>query len=136
MKRLITLVGVTIVATALSVNAWASVEWQVLQEFKTPVTPLDVAISPDGKLTFVLGENGKIFVYAPGGVLRDNFQVDPTVDGIKVINEGQNLLLSDSKTNKLKMISVAFQAEIDTAGSPIMGKENAPIVISVFSDFQ
>ncbi len=136
MKRLTTIFCTTIIAIALSVNAWAGVEWQVLQEFTAPVTPLDVAISPDGKLTFVLGEDGQIFVYNPGGVLRDNFQVDPSVSGIKVINEGRNLLLTDSKTKKLKVISVAFQAEIDLAGSPYLGKKDAPVVIAVFSDFQ
>ncbi len=136
MKRLTTLFSTTIFAILLSVNAWATVDWQILQEFKIPVTPLDIAISPDGKLTFVLGEDGQIFVYGPGGILRDSFQVDSAADSIKAVNDGKNLLLSDSKTKRVKMISVAFQADIDITGAPFLGKEDAPIVIAVFSDFQ
>ncbi len=136
MTRLTRSFGLVLLALAMASPGLAAVDLQTLQEFKVSSKPLDVAVSPDGKYTFVLAQKGAIQVYSPDGSLRDTINVDPGVDQISVALDGNALVLTNSTAKKIQLVSVDFQEVIDIAGSPIMGKAEAPVAIAVFSDFQ
>ena len=136
MKHLTRLLGAGLVALTLATTAQGAVDLQTIREFTLPAKPVDVALSPDGRLTFVLADNGTILVYAVDSGLKDTIAVGPGIDRIAVADEGRTLVLTNTKTKQVRQVSVAFQATIDTANSPFKGKKDAPIVVAVFSDFQ
>ena len=104
--------------------------WQI------PYKPVDLVQSVDGKMLFVLTENSRVLIYETSGVLKGSLQVDKGVTAIDTDARGENILLIDGEKNTFTSISVDFVVEIDTAGSPFLGSENAPVTIAVFTDFE
>ena len=118
-------------------TAWAvSVDWEVKKTLKIESSPIDVATSADGKLTFILAEKGVIFIYSAGGLLQDKISADKSIDGIEVSPGGDQLFLSSKRDKIVQIVSLDFVSNIETAGSPYKGPVNAPVVIAVFNDFQ
>ena len=113
-----------------------TVEWEVLNTLELEASPLDVAISPDGKSVFVLTDEGNIYIYEVNGGLTDKIEIGETIDQIKLDPQGM-LLFATSRQNKtVKVIELDFIKQISTQGSPYKGLEDSPIVIADFSDFQ
>jgi WD40 repeat protein len=109
-----------------------SVLWVILLD--SP--PLDVAVSPDGQKLYILTDNGKILIYSGRGQLSDTLTVDKDIDAISISRSGDVLFLSSQKSKRVQLVLVDFIQDIDISGSPYKGPENAPVVITVFSDFQ
>ena len=128
------------VAAALPFVLWsfahAEVEWSIRQTIDLDSTPVDVAMSPDWQKMFVLTENGEILIYASGAELAEKFTVGGNVDRINVGPQGNVLLLSSTKDNQVRVISLDYIHQINVAGSPYKGDSEAPVLIAVFSDFE
>lgn len=120
----------------LSRFAEAAVEWNVLKTLQTASSPIATRISPDGRTLFVLTEEGKILIYSTNGILEDSLQVNESVDGFEVAPTGDRLFLTNGKHKSVQIVSLDFIRDINTAGLPFKGREDAPVVITVFSDFQ
>ncbi len=116
--------------------AAASVEWNVLKTLQLEAAPIDVAVSPDGKLIFVLTEQGQILIYSSGGPLKDKIEVGNHFDHIKVGPKGKNLILNSRKNKLVKVITLDFIQDINVSGSPFKGSEDAAVVVAVFDDFE
>ncbi len=127
--------------TLLLVLTWfayspATVEWDVVKTLKTEKTPLDAAISPDGKWIFVLTDEGEVLIYSPDGTLKDRIAVGDSVDGIKVGTRQDILLLTSRKDSTVQIITLDFVQDINVSGSPFKGQADAPVAIVNYSDFQ
>lgn len=120
----------------LSSAASASVEWQVQKELNIGETPIDLAISSDGKRTFVLTKKGDIQIYSANGSLIEKISVGRSFDGIDVSPKGDKLYLSSGKDKSVQIVSLDFIMEINSVGSPYKGPADARVVVAVFSDFQ
>lgn len=114
----------------------AEVIKSVTGELKLNERPLDLANTADGKLTFVLTDEGNVFIYTNQRVLKDKVFVGKRFDKIEVAPRGEYLLLSSNQDKSVQILSLDFIHKIDVTGSPYKGKDNAPVVIAVFSDFQ
>jgi DNA-binding beta-propeller fold protein YncE len=114
----------------------ATVEWEVLKTLKLETPPLDVAISPDGKTVFVLTREGNIHIYQVNGRLTDKIEVGEKIDQIKLDPQGKLLFATNRQNKTVKIIALDFIKQISTDGSPYKGSEDAPVIISDFSDFQ
>jgi predicted DsbA family dithiol-disulfide isomerase len=115
--------GTTLIASPLAT-------WQM------NVTPVDFAQSLDNKLVFVLGNDSKVHIYsADDGAEQGAVPVAKETVGIDIAPRGEMLFLVDSN-KKYTALDISFAQDIDTAGSPILGKKDAPITLVVFSDFQ
>ena len=136
MKRVMRIASIIALAVFMSTTAMAAVGWEVVQEFKTGATPLDITATPDGNSTYILTNNGEIQLFSADGKLKGTIPVDKNVDRISLSDGGKALLLMNSKTSQIQKITVSFQFAIKTSGSPTKGKLDAPVVIAVFSDFQ
>jgi DNA-binding beta-propeller fold protein YncE len=137
MIRKISVLGVVLLLMVTS-GAMGSetVEWEVLNTLELEASPLDVAISPDGKSVFVLTDEGNIYIYEVNGGLTDKIEIGETIDQIKLDPQGM-LLFATSRQNKtVKVIELDFIKQISTQGSPYKGLEDSPVVIADFSDFQ
>ncbi|MCI5160185.1 MAG: disulfide bond formation protein DsbA [Candidatus Electrothrix sp. AUS1_2] len=54
---------------------------------------------------------------------------------IDIAPRGEMLFLVDSKKN-YTALDISFAQDIDTTGSPFLGKKDAPVSLVIFSDFQ
>jgi len=114
----------------------SAVEWNILNTLKTDSAPLDVTVSQNGKSVFILTEAGDVLIYDQEGNLTDTINVGTHVDQIR-IGPRDELLFATSRQNKsVEVIELDYIYAIDTSGSPFKGPQDAPVVITVFSDFQ
>ena len=97
---------------------------------------LDLAVSTDGRWTFVLTKNAEVAVYGISGNLVQVMKVDKGFDRMEYSPAGNKLLLSSSGKQKLKILTLSMLYELDYKGSPIKGPADAPVTIAVFNDFQ
>ena len=139
LNRYTTFACLTIIFFLISITslcASEAVEWKILKTLKLEATPIDVAVSADGRRIFVLTEQGKIIVYSGNAVKESTIEVGAHVNKIQVSPKG-DLIFSNSRKNKtVQVISVDFIQNIDVSKSPFKGPVNAPVIIAVFDDFQ
>ena len=137
MKNRITIFILSLlIFSTMPMHGHAEVEWNLHRTFKTQKTPLDVDISIDGRWVFVLAEHGEIFIYSSNGRLKDTIHVGDTIDEIKAGPREDILFLSSRKDSTVQLITLDFVQQIDITGSPFKGPADAPVAITVFSDFQ
>ena len=120
------------------VPSWVSAAVEITPQKKltTVGAPVDMVVSQDGNLTFVLTEKGKILIYDQMGNLTDTIEIGAHVDQIEIGPRGERLLAASRKNKTVEIITLDFIQEINTSGSPYKGPHDAPTVIVVFSDFQ
>ena len=127
-----------VIVAAAAVNVWAAenVEFNILRTLKLETTPIDVAITPDGRQIYVLNDRGEILVYSSTHKLEGKIKVDDQVDQIKLGPRGDTLILTSSQIKTIQLATVDFIKNIDTTGAPFKGAEYAKVEIVVFDDFQ
>jgi len=139
MKRMPNIVVSLLYVMALTLmpcGAQAKVDWEVFSAIQLDATPLDVANSPDGELTFLLTDEAKVLIYSSEGKLVGTVPVDPSVTDIDISPKGEKLYLINSKRKTLLTINVDFVVDINVSDSPFLGPAGAEVVVAVFSDFQ
>ena len=117
-------------------NGLALVEGDVREILKTDTAPVDMAVSRDGKRIFILTEHGRILIYSPAGRLQDKIDVGKHIDQIETGPKEDLLLLKSRRNRTVEILVIDFIHKINTSDSPFNGPANAPVVITVFSDFQ
>jgi len=117
-------------------NVFAEVQWRINQTLTLEKTPLDTAVSNNGKWIFVLTETGKIHIYKADGTLRDTIDVGTHVDGIRTGSNEDALYLQSRKKKVVEVLLLDFIHDFDLTGSPVKGPPDAPVTIVEFSDFQ
>jgi DNA-binding beta-propeller fold protein YncE len=113
-----------------------AVEIDLEKTLKPDAAPIDLAVSPDGKSTFVLTDKGTVLVYDEQGDLKDSINVGPHIDRIEIDPSGERLFAASRQNKTVDIIMLSFIQEINTAGSPVKGDETAPVTITVFSDYE
>jgi DNA-binding beta-propeller fold protein YncE len=129
---------VPVFLTVLTTASWvlAAVEITPQKTLTTDGVPVDVAVSQDGNLTFVLTDNGKVLIYDRTGNLTDTVEIGPHIDQIEIGPRGERLFVASRKNKTVEIITLDFIHDINTLGAPSKGPPEAPMVIVVFSDFQ
>jgi hypothetical protein len=119
-------------------NSFASdnVEWNVYKTLQLEETPIDVAVSPDGRRIFVLTDRGEVVIYSSAGKIEAKIDVGRHVDQLKFGPRGASLILSSGKNKTVEIVTIDFIQNINVIGSPSKGPEDAAVVIAVFDDFQ
>lgn len=136
MKKTFCLFSIFLLLTSLPGLAGAGVDWQAKTTIKPDSAPIDVAISADGKQTFVLTEGGKLQIYNPQGKLIDTIEVDPAMNRISSDASGNRVLISSTKNGTVNELQIEYVSNLSYDGSPFIGSSDAPVVLAVFSDFQ
>lgn len=135
-KRLSPLVCLAL-QLALALPVQATVETKTVMSLKSSGSPVDTAVSADGRWFFVLTGQGQVEIYdSANGSLKETIKIDGPADQIAASPTGEQLFLSDKATGAISMVAVNFVQTIDTVGAPFKGPEKAPVVVAVFSDFQ
>jgi len=134
-SKCIGLLSALLIIVGTAAGSFASMEWGLEHTLQMDQSPLDVAVSPDGKHIFVLTESG-IFVYSQDGKLEDKIDVGYPVDQMKIGPGGKRLFLTSTKDRTVQVLTIDFIVDINVSGSPYKGRQDAPVVIAVFSDYQ
>ncbi len=114
----------------------SKIQWQVEKNWKLPDTPLDIVYSLDGKRVFILTDESQVLAYTATGELLGTIPVDKGVSAIDIAPRGEKLYLINKDEKSFSDLSIGFLVEINTTGSPFLGKENAPVTLAVFTDFE
>lgn len=128
----------SVLVTVLTTASWvfAAVEINLQTTLTTDGAPVDMAVSQDGNLTFVLTDNGNVLIYDRIGKLTDTVAIGPHIDQIEIGPLGERLFAASRQNKTVEIITLDFIRQINTLGSPSKGPLEAPVVIAVFSDFQ
>ncbi len=121
---------------AIPFQADAEVEWRIDRALDTGKPPLDVTISSNGQWIFVLTTDGNILIYSGDGKLEDTIAVGSHIDQIQVGPGGEQLFATSRQNQTVEVIALNFIRKINVSGSPFKGRVDAPVVVTVFSDFQ
>lgn len=130
------LVLITLLFLATPFQAGAKVEWKIENTLQTGQPPIDVAISANGQSIFVLTAEGKILIYDSSGKLDDTINVGTHIDQIRVGPGGEQLFATSRQNQTVEVIALNFIRKINIMGSPSKGRMDAPVILTVFSDFQ
>ncbi len=112
------------------------VEWSTTTSWKLPAKPLSFVHSLDGKRVYILTDNQKVNVFTPQGKLLGSIPVSRGVTDIDIAPYGEQLFLIDAENDTFTNLSVSLVSKISTGNSPFKGPENAPVTISLFTDFE
>jgi hypothetical protein len=136
----INLILLLVMAFVLGVftNSFASdnVELNLYKTLQLDKTPIDVAVSPDGRRIFVLTDRGEVVIYSSAGKMEAKIDVGQHVDQLKLGPRGDSLILSSGKNKTVEIVTIDFIQQINVSGSPFKGPEDAAVVIAVFDDFE
>ncbi len=101
----------TVAAVLFSISngvASDSVEWTVFQTLQLEEAAIDVALSPDERLLYVLTEQGEIIIYSSPTEVNAKIDVGEHVDQIKVGPRGETLVLHHRGGKTIKIVSLQF----------------------------
>jgi len=132
MKVLFAIILLVITGSGLPVEAAMQVETS--RSVRLPKTALDVVATIDGAKLFVLLKGGEVQVVGPTGELLERLAVATDAERLSVSPEGDRLYVTAGQT--LQMVEIASQFELQVFNSPAKGSADAPVTITVFSDFQ
>lgn len=112
------------------------VEWNVVNQWSTGSKTLDMVHSLDGKLVYLLTDKAQVKIFNKAGELQGAIPVNSTVSSIDIAPQGEKLYLIDNATNLFQTVNVAFVHTINTKDSPFEGPADAPVTLTLFTDFQ
>ena len=93
-------------------------------------------LSLNGRWIFVLTYEGEILIYSSNGKLEGTISVGKSVEGIKVGQREDVLLLTSGSAKTVQIITLDFVQAINVSGSPFKGNAEAPVAVATFNDFQ
>jgi len=125
-----------LICSGLPAPAAATVEWSRQGVLRTDGAPVDIAVSADGKFTFVLTEAGQVLIFSAQGQEEGSLDVGKNINGIASSPTGDQIFLLDRDGKAVQIVAVDFVQKIDAAGAPFKGPADAPVVVALFSDFQ
>jgi len=112
------------------------VEWNVINQWSTGAKTIDMVHSLDGKFVYLLTDKSKVNVFDSKGKLQGSIPVSPTVSAIDIAPQGERLYLVDNTLNQFQSVNVAFVHTIDIKDSPFEGPADAPVTLTLFTDFE
>ena len=112
----------------------AAMQVEGVQAQRLPKAALDVAATLDGARVYVLLKGGEVQVLAPNGELLGRFSVAAEAEQLAVSPEGDRLYLTSGQ--ELQIVELATLHDLPVLNSPVRGPADAPVTLTVFSDFQ
>lgn len=114
----------------------AEVDLEVLGNIVLDATPVDVAVSEDGRWIYVLTDDGRLQIYSQKGALKGTVAVP---SGSQRIDSGPGddiLFVMNTANNAVQAVRVNLQHDFTSAQSPTKGPPEAPVTLTLFTDFE
>ena len=112
------------------------VEWKIQQTWPIAGKTLAMVNSLDGKFVFLLNDKQQVQVFNSQGQLQGNIPVEEGVSTIDISPQGELLYLINNNTQSFTSVAVSFIVEVDISGAPFKGPADAPVTITLFTDFE
>ena len=112
------------------------VEWKVQQTWPTAGKTLSMVNSLDGKYVFLLNDKQQVQVFSSQGQLQGNIPVEEGVSAIDISPQGETLYLINNSGQSFTSVAVSFIVDVDVSGSPFKGPADAPVTLTLFTDFE
>ncbi len=112
------------------------VEWKVQQTWPIAGKTLAMVNSLDGKFVFLLNDKQQVQIFNTQGQLQGSIPVDAGVSAIDISPQGELLYLINNTSQSFTAVAVSFVIDIDTAGVPFKGPADAPVTMTLFTDFE
>jgi protein-disulfide isomerase len=117
-------------------TAYADLEKTLINSHVLDKAPLAIAQSvSDGRL-FILLEGGEVQIFSADGHAQERFMIGDGFTSLEVSPDGQMLYLGNAKSKELQFIELTFVQALPVNNSAVKGPEDAPVTITLFSDFQ
>lgn len=114
----------------------AEVDLEVLGNIVLDATPVDVAVSEDGRWIYVLTDDGRLQIYSQKGALKGTVAVPSGSQRIDS-GPGDDILFVMNTANKaVQAVRVNLQHDFTSAQSPTKGPPEAPVTLTLFTDFE
>ncbi|TLM66630.1 MAG: DsbA family protein [Deltaproteobacteria bacterium] len=126
--------GVVLLLTGMALPAAAGMQMEEVKALRLAKPVLDVATTVDGSKLFVLLKGGEVQMLTPGGELLDRFSGPAEAERLAVSSDGDRLYLSVGQ--EVRIIELATLVDLPVLNSPVKGAVEAPVTLTVFSDFQ
>ena len=112
------------------------VEWKVQQSWPLPAKPQSMVHSLDGKYLYVLNDKQQVQIFTTQGQLQGAIPVEKGVSQIDIAPQGELLYLIDGDSQTFTTVAISFVTDVDIAGAPIKGPADAPVTLTLFTDFE
>ncbi len=112
------------------------VEWKIQQTWPIAGKILGMVNSLDGKFVFFLNDKQQVQVFNNQGQLQGSIPVGEGVSAIDISPQGELLYLINNTSQSFTSVAVSFVVDIDTKGAPFKGPADAPVTITLFTDFE
>ena len=119
-----------------SSGAQLKVDWEVLATLKLEKKPLDMVLSFDGQVAYILTKGAVIIYSVPENRVSERIPVDEDIRSLRVSPRGDLIYLTNAKSKELSVIRLGFSVEIERGNSISLGPEDAPVTLVAFMDFQ
>ncbi len=112
------------------------VEWKVQQTWPITGKTLAMVNSLDGKFVFLLNDKQQVQIFNNQGQLQGNIPVEAGVSAIDISPQGELLYLINNTSQSFTSVAVSFVVDIDITGAPFKGPADAPVTMTLFTDFE
>jgi protein-disulfide isomerase len=112
------------------------VEWKIQQTWPIAGKTLAMVNSLDGKWVFLLSDKQQVQVFNTQGQLQGSIPVDDGVSAIDISPQGELLYLINNTKQSFSSVAISFVVDIDTTGAPFKGPADAPVTMTLFTDFE
>ncbi len=90
----------------------------------------------DGKNVYLLNDKNEVVVLTTHGIELGRVPVNKGVTAIDISPKGETLYLIDNNTGTFTSLDIDFVVDIEVTGSPFKGPEDAPVTMTIFTDFE
>lgn len=125
-----------IVPLQKSSGAQLKVDWEVLATLKLEKELLDIVLSFDGQVAYILTKGAVVIYSVPENRVTERIPVDEDIGSLRVSPRGDLIYLINAKSKELSVIQLGFAVEIERGNSISLGPEDAPVALVAFMDFQ
>jgi protein-disulfide isomerase len=129
-------VVVLMIGTLLWQPCRAEVDLEILRNIAVDGTPLDVVLSEDGRWIYVLTDAARLLVYSHEGTLQGTAAVPSGSQRMAGSPEEDVLLVTNKDDRTVRAIRLNLQHEFTSAQSPTKGPADAPVTLTLFTDFE
>ena len=127
---------VLLLGTLLWQPCRAEVDLEILGNIVVDAIPVDVAVSADGRWTYVLTDDARLHIYSHKGELKGTVAVPPGSQRIASGPGDDVLFVTNTDNRTVQTVRVNLQHEFTSAQSPTRGPANAPVTLTLFTDFE
>jgi protein-disulfide isomerase len=114
----------------------AEVDLEILRNIAVDAPPADVAVSKDGRWIYVLTDDARLHIYSQQGALKGTVAVPAGSQRI-ASGPGDDVLFVTNPANQaVQAVRVNLQHEFTSAQSPTKGPADAPVTLTLFTDFE